>query len=874
MQSEDGEAFDKVSSAFQTQGMGAGLFHLAARRNAEGLNPAMAFWRDFASRYLISLCHTPDTASIARGEMPTPAEMAQMILSVPPMTGAEYLRMQTLETAWHDLDVWTREKVEACGGLAAFLLEHAPHWHQVGRVCFHLAENKDDPEFPFAFLATYASGLDKAGRPRYLPLSRALTEYAGARNKNALVRLLTPISQAAKKSAFVADMTESGDIYHPYPLEAGEAYQFLTEIPDYEDAGLLVRVPDWWRKRQRVQASVSIGNKSAGKFTAQTLLDFQVSAAIGDETLTRAELEELLAGGNGLRFVKGQWVEVDAGKLRQVLDHWKTVADMAGEGISFVEGMRLLAGANADLGSHDADDQVRAWSVVTAVSKLRELLEQMRSPEHLNVIKPGKELHATLRPYQEAGLNWLWLLSEMGLGACLADDMGLGKTIQVIALLLMQKKAHQETPPSLIIVPASLLGNWKSEIERFAPSLKCVYLHRSHLAKDELEQHGKDQEKMLSGIDVVFTTYAMVTRQQWLRKQEWNLCVIDEAQAIKNPSSNQSKLVKKIIARARVAMTGTPVENRLGDLWSLFDFVNPGLLGSASVFKKFVKGLEQRQTQQFLPLRNLVRPYILRRLKTDRSIIKDLPDKTEVKAYCHLTKKQVAQYAQNVQEMASILDTVDGMARRGMVLSYLMRFKQICNHPSQFSGDTLFTHSDSGKFFRLRELCHEIASRQEKVLVFTQFREMTGPLEGFLADVFGCEGLVLHGQTPVKERKKRVDQFQDENGPPFFVLSLKAGGTGLNLTAANHVIHFDRWWNPAVENQATDRAFRIGQKKNVLVHKFVCKGTLEERIDELIEDKSRLAGQILESGAESALTEMSNDDLLKMVSLDIEQAVI
>lgn len=873
-QSQDGVAVDDLSLAFQTQGTGAGLFHLAVRRNAKGLNPAMLFWRDFASGYLISLCHTPETASVARVEMPTPAEMAQMILSVPPMTGAEYLTMQTLETAWQDLDVWTREKVKACGGLANFLNEHAPHWHQVGRVCFHLAENKDDPEFPFAFLATYASSLDKAGRPRYLPLSQALNQYAGAKNKNALVRLLTPISEAAKKSPLVANMTQSGDIYHPYPLEADEAYQFLTEIPDYEQAGLLVRVPDWWRKRQRVQASVTVGNKSDGKFTAQSLLNFHIDAAIGDETLTRQELEALLASGSGLRFVKGQWVEVDADRLKQVLDHWQKVADQAGDGISLVQGMRLLAGANADLGEHDGDEQVRAWSDITAGSELQALLKHMRSPEQLDAIKPGKRLHATLRPYQQAGLNWLWLLSEMGLGACLADDMGLGKTIQVIALLLMQKKARKDAPPSLIIVPASLLGNWKSEIERFAPSLDCVYLHRSHLSKDELEQHGKNQEKILSNVDVVFTTYAMVTRQEWLRKQDWNLCVIDEAQAIKNPTSNQSKLVKKINARARIAMTGTPVENRLGDLWSLFDFVNPGLLGSSRMFKTFIKGLAQRQTQQYLPLRNLVRPYILRRLKTDRSIINDLPDKTEVKAYCHLTKKQAALYAKNVQEMRSGLDTADGMARRGFVLSYLMRFKQLCNHPSQLTGDTLYDHADSGKFTRLREIGEEIASRQEKVLVFTQFREMTTPLASFLGDVFGQTGLTLHGQTPVKERKKRVDQFQDENGPSFFVLSLKAGGTGLNLTAANHVIHFDRWWNPAVENQATDRAFRIGQKRNVLVHKFVCKGTLEERIDELIAEKSRLAGEILESSEENALTEMSNDDLLKLVSLDIEQAVI
>jgi non-specific serine/threonine protein kinase len=682
------------------------------------------------------------------------------------------------------------------------------------------------------------------------------------------------VNEAATRSELVSALVESGDIYHPYPFETDEAYRFLTEIPLYEEAGLLVRVPDWWRKRPRVQAAVTVGSDSQGKFSAETLLDFRIDAAIGDERLTREELEELLASGSGLRFVKGRWVEVDADKLRQVLDHWQTVAAQAGEGVSLVEGMRLLAGANADLRETDDGEEVRQWSFVSAGEELKRLLQDLRSPERIEAVKPGKALRATLRPYQEKGLSWLWLLTEMGLGACLADDMGLGKTVQAIALLLMQKRRRGGGSPSLVVVPASLLGNWRSEIDKFAPSLRCLFLHRSTMPKEEFDRLSANGRDALDGVDAVFTTYATLTRQGWIRERHWNLCVIDEAQAIKNPSSRQTRQIKKIESRARVAMTGTPVENRLGDLWSLFDFINPGLLGSAGVFKQFVKGLENREHDRYRPLRNLVRPYILRRLKTDRSIIRDLPDKTEVKAWCSLTKKQAALYARNVEEMRSILDAVDGMERRGLVLSFLMRFKQICNHPSQFAGDGLFGSGDSGKFARLREICEEIASRQEKAIVFTQFREMTDPLAGFLADVFGRQGAILHGGTPVKRRKAMVDRFQDEDGPPFFVLSLKAGGTGLNLTAASHVIHFDRWWNPAVENQATDRAFRIGQKKNVLVHKFVTRGTLEERVDELIEEKTRMADEILEGGAENAVTEMSDEELLNLVSLDVEQASI
>jgi SNF2 family DNA or RNA helicase len=375
-------------------------------------------------------------------------------------------------------------------------------------------------------------------------------------------------------------------------------------------------------------------------------------------------------------------------------------------------------------------------------------------------------------------------------------------------------------------------------------------------------------------MDVVVTSYGMLLRQEWLLKIRWQLAVLDEAQAIKNPAARQTKAVKRLQADARIALTGTPVENRLSDLWSLFDFLCPGLLGTQAKFKDFAKKLGDRQENRYAPLRSLVQPYILRRLKTDRRIIDDLPEKVEVRAFCGLSKRQAAIYAKLVQELAETLKKVDGMQRRGLVLAYLMRFKQLCNHPSQLLGDGRYLAEDSGKFARLAEICEEIASRQEKALIFTQFREMTEPLAGFLGRVFGRPGLVLHGGTAVKSRKAIVDQFQRDDGPPFFVLSLKAGGTGLNLTAASHVIHFDRWWNPAVENQATDRAFRIGQQRNVLVHKFVCRGTIEERIDALIDEKRQLAADLLEGGAEKMLTEMSDAELIRFVSLDVARASV
>jgi non-specific serine/threonine protein kinase len=412
------------------------------------------------------------------------------------------------------------------------------------------------------------------------------------------------------------------------------------------------------------------------------------------------------------------------------------------------------------------------------------------------------------------------------------------------------------------VVPASLIGNWKSEIERFAPSLRYQIVHPSASMTDDL-----------AGIDVVITTYGYLGRLSWLTETHWNCIVIDEAQAIKNSGSKQTRTVKALKGRHRLALTGTPVENHLSDLWSLYDFLTPGLLGTGKEFTNFVKGAEKNDShKRYGALRNLVHPYLLRRLKTDKSIISDLPDKTELSAYCTLSKTQAALYQQSVEELAMKLETVDGIQRRGIVLSYLMRFKQICNHPSQWLVDHRYLPADSGKFTRLREIAEEIASKQEKVLVFTQFREMIEPLSRLLTEIFGRPGLVLHGGTAVKSRKELVDAFQDDLGAPFFVLSLKAGGTGLNLTAANHVIHFDRWWNPAVENQATDRAYRIGQKNNVLVHKFICRGTIEEKIDEMISLKQSMSKEVLEGSQEAILTELSNQDLLKLVSLDIRAA--
>jgi len=825
----------------------ATLFSMAATKSAAPNSPSMTFFKDFSRVYLSELCHRPEIFTGASALEPlAPPEISKLEIlldNAPPMTGAEYLCTNLLVELWNELDSWVRQDIKNSGELLAdWLKKRAPLWHQVGRVCFHLAENKKDPDYPFAFLATYAPKVSAGGRVQYQPLKLALKEHAAERDK--LISLLSPVSVASQKSELVKELWESNDLFHPLMWTPQEAYRFLKDLPVLEESGVLVKVPDWWRSRPRPRVAVKIGENRQSKLGIDAVLDFNVACSLADEDLTQEELEQIMRAQDGLMYLKGQWIEVDRQRLSEALAHWKKIErDAAAGGISFIEGMRLLAGASNLLstGSGAQAEESTAWSFVDAGSWLSSTLSKLRSPAQVLAKNASPNFTGTLRPYQQIGSDWLYFISSLGLGACLADDMGLGKTVQVISMLLSLKEEKTSNKPSILVLPASLLSNWKSEIQKFAPTISTCFIHPAESSAENLSALALNSQKMLSGIDLVVTTYGMLARQSWLLEREWRLVILDEAQAIKNPSANQTRCVKKLKSESRIALTGTPVENRLGDLWSLFDFLSPGLLGSADRFKRFVKSMDEGEATRYAPLRKLISPYILRRLKSDKSIIADLPDKTELKVHCGLAREQAALYGRTVDELSQTLRDVDGIKRRGLILSYLMRFKQICNHPSQALGDGVYDPSRSGKFERLRSICEEIASRQEKVIVFTQFREMTEPLASFMSEIFARPGLVLHGGTAVSKRKNVVDSFQDPDGPPFAVLSIKAGGTGLNLTAASHVIHFDRWWNPAVENQATDRAYRIGQHRNVLVHKFVCRGTIEEKIDALISEKTALS---------------------------------
>ncbi|MGA9376443.1 MAG: DEAD/DEAH box helicase, partial [Mycobacterium sp.] len=643
-------------------------------------------------------------------------------------------------------------------------------------------------------------------------------------------------------------------------LDADGAYHFLSvAAPMLDAAGFGVLLPSWWDKRRTLGLAVSASTPVDGVVTATSsfgrdqLIDFRWQLAVGDDTLTDEEIAALAQTKAPLIRLRGNWVAVDPEQLRRGLEFLKRKP--SGQ----ASAAEILALATSYPGDTDAPLEITS---VQADGWLGDLLSGAAA-HTLQPLQPAPDFAATLRPYQQRGLSWLAFLSSLGLGSCLADDMGLGKTVQLLALESAQRHEQPDAAPTLLLCPMSLVGNWQREAAKFAPALR-VYAHHG-----PARLHGEALAGHLGEVDMIVTTYATATRDiDELSEYRWNRVVLDEAQAVKNSLSRGAKAVRRLDADHRVALTGTPVENRLAELWSIMDFLNPGLLGSSEVFRaRYAVPVERYgQTEPAQRLRNVTRPYILRRLKTDPTIIDDLPEKIEIKQYCQLTTEQASLYQAIVVEMMEKIESSDGIQRRGNVLAAMAKLKQVCNHPAQLLHDRSPIGARSGKVIRLEEILEEIVAEGDRVLCFTQFTEFAEMLVPHLAARFGQDVAYLHGGTPKKRRDEMVERFQSGEGPSIFLLSLKAGGTGLNLTAANHVVHLDRWWNPAVENQATDRAFRIGQKKTVQVRKFICTGTLEEKIDDMMEQKKALADLVVGDG-EGWLTELSTGDLRKLFAL-------
>lgn len=670
----------------------------------------------------------------------------------------------------------------------------------------------------------------------------------------------------------------SDNLRNRYPTDVSisthEAYQFLRNTaPLLEEAGFGILAPEWWdtsgaRLGVRLQLSPSSSGKQVrlkgGNLDLNALVNYRWELSLGDTRLSRAEFEALTSLNEPLVQLNGKWVQLDDEQVKAAQRFWAT----EGHGGQ----MGLIQAAQYVLGGQVGAEGLPIDSV-EAEGWVEEWLNGLEGHEKMILLPQPITLQGKLRPYQTFGFSWLSFFQRWGLGAILADDMGLGKTIQALALLAHEKENHdgQLPGPVLLVCPTSVVTNWQRETRRFAPDLK-IYRHQG---PERLHNHSLIQKVKES--ELCITSYPLVRQDlEELQSVQWHGIILDEAQNIKNPAAKQTQAVRALKASFRFALTGTPVENRLMELWSIMQFLNPGYLGSRERFRReFAIPIEKfhdpDMTQQ---LKELVSPFILRRVKTDPAVINDLPEKIEVKAYCNLTEEQASLYQGLINDVMKKIAESEGIERHGLVLAMLTKLKQICNHPVQYlekinghvppSKDL---HNRSGKLKRLVEMLEEIVAVGDRVLIFTQFAEMGKMLNSYLATTLNTPTLFLYGNTPVKMRDQMIKRFmEDENGPQIFILSLKAGGTGLNLTRANHVIHFDRWWNPAVEDQATDRAFRIGQNRNVQVHKFVCLGTLEEKIDEMIESKKGLAEAIIGAG-ESWITDLSTEELQDLVRL-------
>jgi len=638
-----------------------------------------------------------------------------------------------------------------------------------------------------------------------------------------------------------------------HAVDTEGAHRFLSEeAPVLEQLGYGVMLPSWWvggtRTRITARARVRQGMRAGGMLGINSVIRFDWRLALGDKRITLGELERLARAKSSLIRMRGRWVETGSEEIRRAIDFLKRNARMT-----------VRDAVVTGFGS----DPAPAWLdlKIDGGSRISELIRGPGGSAEIRNLPQPDGFAGTLRPYQLRGYSWLAFLQGIGLGGCLADDMGLGKTVQVLALAQRYRREGRKGP-ILLVCPTSVMDNWRKEAARFAPDLSVAIHHGADRKRDAAFARNA------AGHDLVVSSYGLVHRDiGFVRRVRWGGVVLDEAQNIKNPETKQARAARSLDAGFRFALTGTPVENSVGDLWSIMEFLNPGLLGTRAEFRRnfFLPIQGDGDAQAAETLRRITGPFMLRRLKTDRSVIADLPEKMEMNVYCPLTREQASLYAAVLKDLEDRLDTVDGIRRKGLILATLTRLKQVCNHPAHLLKDGSAIADRSGKLARLAEMLDEVISSGERALVFTQFVEMGEILQRHLAGTLGDEVPFLHGGVPKKRRDAMVERFQ-EGGSGVFIVSLKAGGTGLNLTAASHVFHFDRWWNPAVENQATDRVFRIGQRRDVQVHKMICTGTVEERIDEIINRKKGVSDRVVGTG-EGWLTKLSNREIREVLSL-------
>lgn len=885
------------------------LFFLGLSNNDIDLHESINYLRTLIKKFMIKVFslinaqHIDNINNNINLEMDF-LEIIELTKTMPNLDGCEYLNVKWIKILWDNLQLHLNNSINTFNGnIYDYLSSLNKTFETPGNINFYLTidENYNDT-FPFTLMVKYDKCVHCINNSSFhssdkFPLKNIFTEYEN--DPDSINYLLSPLYNLSLESDFIRNLIDSKEIFNPIKLSADNAFIFLNEISLYKKLGINCFVPDFYDEfsnsfsmlfniDNNITNSININKiEQSSTLNINSIIDFNINLMLGDKKISEEEIKKFLAQKEGLKIIDGKWIKIDHYELNKLLLLYSDLKNFShSNNLSFIDVLNLKMNTDKKLKTINTACNIK----ININDYLNSLVEKLNLIKNacINIYDPNHYL--PLRPYQEEGVNWLYMMKNLNLGACLADDMGLGKTLEVLALLTYVKfntpiKNNREK--SLLILPASLIENWRSELSRFTPWLKYYIIHPSEnknlfsnndITSDNTDEHNnmlKDSyTNIFTDYDLIITTYGMVSKYKFFREITWDSLILDEAQAIKNPCTKQTKAIKQLKSNFRIAMTGTPIENHLSDLWSIFDFLNKNLLSTFNNFCTYIKYLKSNDTN-YDSLRKIINPFILRRVKTDKSIISDLPKKIEIKTYTTLSKKQIILYNDVVKELQNKLllsnkDTTDkkNIYRSGVILSTITKLKQICNHPDQYLKKKEFFPNYSGKYTLLKELFETIFENKEQVLIFTQFKEMTKPIKNFLENTFNTEGLVLNGEIPINKRNSLIDKFGNKNNYiPFIVISLKTGGIGLNLTTANHVIHFDRWWNPAVENQATDRAFRIGQEKNVMVHKFITKGTIEERIDTLIEGKIKLSNDIIPNIQEKWITEMNDKEILDMFKL-------
>ena len=800
-----------------------GMYNAVLSDNIKDSSPSLDFLKRITDNFFFQLERTPSLALEREKAIVSydKIELDEILSDAPFILGGQYLSSEwALSLFDRYLSVFKSDISTYSSSVESYFSSFSSRYKLPSRIFFHLLESKK-PEAPFAFMATYST-VGEDGKVHHYPLKYALKEYSSSIEKLAV--LISSIKKAAKNSDIISSWLNTGEIFSPIYVSKEEAYAFLMDVPLFEEVGIVTRIPGWWKKRKRnSRINIEIENKGS----SCSITSFRPKMVWQGVEITKDEIQDILSRTEGLYLLKGNWIEVDKHSLELL---FKEYEELENREISLLSALKLSSGVEKKPFpiSIDIEDMIKS-SITSDLPS-----------------SPPQSFSGTLRPYQRDGYRWLMGISRLSLGPLLADDMGLGKTVEILAYLEEMRSRYKDAKV-LLIVPASLLGNWGRECMKFTPEL------------DFSIRHGKDAKKKDFPF-LTIVTYQGAATSASIKEEKWDLVILDEAQNIKNRNTKQTKAIKALERKQAIAMTGTPIENSLMNLWSIFDFLSPGLLGDEKDFESFSDSLGGDKMDN---LKKVVTPFILRRLKTDKSILNDLPEKVENELMVSLTPEQRVLYNKVVDEYEEALQRKEETGANPLTLagSTIMKLKMVANHPSQYLGDGEYDEKKSGKFLLLKELCTTIHENREKVLVFTQFASIIPNLLALLSPVFGHDGEYIDGSTPPEKRTRIVDSFQSGE-IPFLVISLKAGGTGLTLTEANNVIHFDRWWNPAVEDQATDRAYRIGQKKVVTVYKFIAEDTIEERISQILKEKTELAESVLGEVGGEVTSKLSPRELL------------